>query len=86
MNEYKELNRLITNIRSRRFKVMRYLRQKKYYGLELEVDSLWADGGFGMGVSIDGNWKYWIFYKPSLKTLNINGRPADEILATIKKT
>ena len=84
MNRYKELNRLIRNIKSGRFNHKRYRKRRKYYGLELHTDTEYAAGGFGISV-YDGEFLWWIFKHDGLGHLNINGRPYDEVLEKLKK-
>lgn len=80
MDRYKELVRLINNIKKGCFNHKRYTKRRKYYGLELHLDSAYTNGGFGLSVYDKDDFLWWIYYNPSLNSLNIDGRPANEVL------
>lgn len=80
MDRYKELVRLIRNIKNGRFNHKRYMKRRKYYGLELHLDTAYTDGGFGLSVYDKNDFLWWIYKNPSLGCLNIDGRPANEVL------
>ena len=80
MDRYKELVRLINNIKKGRFNHKRYAKRRKYYGFELHLDSAYTNGGFGLSVYDKDDFLWWIYYNPSLYALNIDGIPANEVL------
>ena len=84
MDKYKELSRLIRNIKSGRFNHKRYRNRRKYYGLELHTDTEYAVGGFGMSVYAGDTFLWWIFKHDGFGQLNINGRPHEEVLEKLK--
>lgn len=84
MDKYKELSRLIKNIKSGRFCYKRYRERRKYYGLELKVDSEYVGGGFGMSVYDGKKFLWWIYKHDGLGQLNISGRPHEEVLERVK--
>ena len=81
----RELRRLVKNIQSGRFNRLNYKNRKKYYGLELEVDSFYEGGGFGMSVSKDGNFVTWVYYNPQMRCLNFGGVPCEKALAEMER-
>lgn len=79
-----ELRRLVKNIRSGRFNRKHYRERRKYYGLELKVDTFYVDGGFGMSVYANGEYVTWVYYCPTKGWLNFGGEPADEVIDRIE--
>lgn len=84
MDRYKELCRLIGNIKSGKFNHKRYRKRRKYYGLELHTDTEYAVGGFGLSVYDGDTFLWWIFKHDNFQMLNISGRPHDEVLERMK--
>lgn len=80
----KVLVRLIKAIRKGRFDYKRYWKKgQTYYGVEIETDTIYQGGDFGLSVKEDGRCKYWIYKNSTIGCLNINGIEADKVLATL---